>query len=468
MKNLQQGKVPPHSEKLEETVLGSILIDFKCLDEVVQIFKFNSDVFYKTKNQHIYTAILNLYEEGVEIDLITVSQQLKKQKHLDKIGGDYYLVQLTQKLSSSAHIETHCRLMQQFYIKRQMIKKSDEIIKMAYDDSFDSIDLLEKDFRLTEKINDVVFSSKQTQTYADSLRDVAKRVELLSNQKENEFSGITTGFNVVNKFTGGWQDSDLIIIAGRPAMGKTALMLKNAVECGKQNIPAIIFSLEMSSTQLAARTIAINSNFHLSQLIRDGFEKEKYFNSLSSKLDKMKDFPLYIEDEAGMDIHDIISKARIYKRKHNIKIIFVDYLQLIRDRTKQNNREQEIASIARNLKLIAKELQIPVIALSQLSRAVETRTDKRPKLSDLRESGAIEQDADIVTFLYRHEYYHPDGDLDQWLIDKGANSEFSFAKYRQGSLSTIGLHFDQNKVRYEDPEEVIENIDNQNTEEVAY
>jgi replicative DNA helicase len=209
----------------------------------------------------------------------------------------------------------------------------------------------------------------------------------------------------------------------------------------------------MSSNQLTARHISINSNFHLSQIIRKGFEKPEYFTTLSEKIDTMQNFPIYIEDTPSMDIRDIVSKARILKRKYDIKILIVDYIQLVVDKTKVNQREQEISSITRNLKLIAKELNIPVIALSQLNRSVETRTDKHPKLSDLRESGAIEQDADIVTFLYRHEYYYPDSPLDDWLVEKGANAEFSFAKYREGSLETIGIHFDGNKVKYSDPQE---------------
>jgi replicative DNA helicase len=276
---------------------------------------------------------------------------------------------------------------------------------------------------------------------------------MLSRADQVNLTGVATGFKVLDDFTGGWQPSDLIIIAARPGMGKTSFVLKTTLECGIRNIPCAFFSLEMSSNQLSARTIANNSNFHLSQLIRKGFEKPEYFNTLSSKIDKMKDFPIYIEDTPSMDIRDIVSKARIMKRKHDIKILIVDYIQLIVDKTKANNREQEISSITRNLKLIAKELNIPVIALSQLNRSVETRTDKHPKLSDLRESGAIEQDADIVTFLYRHEYYYPDSPLDDWLVNKGANAEFSFAKYREGSLETIGLQFDGNKVKYSDPQE---------------
>ena len=238
-------------------------------------------------------------------------------------------------------------------------------------------------------------------------------------------------------------------------MGKTALALKNVVECGLANIPCGFFSLEMSRMELSARTVAINSNFHLAQIIRDGFKKDKYFERFNHLKSEMKKFPIHIDDRPGLDIRDIINKARIWKRKHGIKILFVDYLQLVNDRTKGNNREQEMASVSRNLKGLAKELDLPVIALSQLSRAVETRGgSKRPKLSDIRESGAIEQDANIVAFIYREHYYDPDAELPDYLTSIGANAEFSFAKYRDGSLETKGLYFDANKVKYMDPEEL--------------
>lgn len=442
-------KTLPYSLEVEEAVISTLLNNSDASIEVMPILR-DSDIFYNLKLKNIFKAIQDLYLNNQKIDLITVVEKLKALK-LDVPTHEIVLV--TNKVVSSSHIEYHCRLLLQFFIKRSIIKKSQENISLAMDDACDSLDLLNADAKSNDDINEAVFSGRKSKSYAESLMDNLKRVELLSNDDSNHFTGVPTGFKVVDDFTGGWQPSDLIIIAARPGMGKTALVLKTAVECGKRNIPCAFFSLEMSSNQLSARTIAINSNYHLSQLIRKGFEKPEYFDRLISKIDKMKDFPLYIEDTPSMDIRDIVSRARLLKRKHDIKILIVDYIQLIVDKTKANNREQEIASITRNLKLIAKELNIPVIALSQLNRSVETRTDKRPKLSDLRESGAIEQDADIVTFLYRDHYYYPDKELDDWLLIKGANAEFSFAKYREGSLETIGLHFDGNKVKYSDPED---------------
>jgi len=440
----------PYSYDIEQAVIAAMMIDTDSSIEVMPILK-DEAIFYDEKHKSLFKAIRSLYNENAKIDLITVSEKIKVLKL--KVTP-HEVVEISQKIHGTAHLEYHCRLLLQYYIKRSVIKKSQDNIKLALEESTDSLDLLNVDAKTNDDINEIVFSGRKTKSYAQSLQDNLKRVELLSSNSKDSFTGIPTGFKVVDDFTGGWQNSDLIIIAARPGMGKTALVLKTAVSCGLNNIPCAFFSLEMSSNQLSARTIAINSNFHLSQLIRKGFEKDKYFNTLTSKIDSMKNFPLYIEDTPSMDIRDIVSKARIMKRKHDIKILIVDYIQLIVDKTKQNNREQEISSITRNLKLIAKELNIPVIALSQLNRSVETRTDKRPKLSDLRESGAIEQDADIVTFLYRHHYYYPDSPLDDWLLNKGANAEFSFAKYREGSLETIGLHFDGSRVKYEDPEEM--------------
>jgi len=439
----------PYNKELEETVIGALLTNADAAIEVMPILK-DAKIFFSIKMQKIFKAIVAIYNANDKIDMLTVDDKLKSLK-LDV--PTYDLVLICNKTGSSAHLEYHCRLLLQYYIKRSIIKKSQRNIQLAMDESTDSLELLNTDAKGNDDINEIVFSGRKTKSYAESLHDNLKRVEMLSNADEKKLTGVPTGFKVLDDFTGGWQPSDLIIIAARPGMGKTSLALKTLLECGIQNIASAFFSLEMSTNQLTARHISINSNFHLSQIIRKGFEKPEYFTTLSEKIDTMQNFPIYIVDTPSMDIRDIVSKARILKRKYDIKILIVDYIQLVVDKTKANQREQEISSITRNLKLIAKELNIPVIALSQLNRAVETRPNKRPKLSDLRESGAIEQDADIVSFLYRHHYYYPDTPLDDWLVNEGANAEFSFAKYREGSLETIGLHFDGNKVKYSDPQE---------------
>lgn len=446
---MKEGINIPQDTKMERSVLGALIIDDKAHLEALPILK-EVDMFYSPKHQYIFTAIRDLSFRNDPIDLMTVNSRLMEMEKLEEAGGTMYLVELSNAVSSSAHIENWCRILLQHWIKRRLIADANKVIAEAFKPDTDSLDILEMAAKLNDNLNDILFSGTKTVSYPDALTAVEKRVELLSNQKEGEFTGVETGFQKLNQFTGGWQPSDLVIIAARPGMGKTSLVLKTLVECGKKGIPVGFFSLEMSTQQLAARTVAIESNFHLSQLIRDGFEKNEYFKTLTAHTSKMKQYPVYIEDSGNVDIRDIIARARIWKRKHDIQILFVDYIQLATDKTKGNNREQEIASISRSLKMLAKELNLPVIALSQLSRKVEERVDKHPKLSDLRESGAIEQDADIVCFLYRHEYYYPDGDLPDELVKMGANAEFSFAKYRSGSLETKGLYFDKNKVKYTD------------------
>lgn len=451
MSNYAKAKSIPKATDLEELVLAAMLIDSNSIDEAITLLK-DPDMFYKTQHKYVYGAILSLYHKKEAIDLATISEELKRRGELDKAGGDYALIELTQKVSSSAHIEHHCRILMQYWIKRKLIHNSNLVISEAFDDKSDPLDLLNDAANMLDEIQEIIQSGRKNKTYSQALKDVVQRVELISNQEDHELTGVTSGINWINKFTGGWQPSDLVIVAARPGMGKTAFIMNNLVECGKLGIPAGVISLEMSIEQLTARTIAINSNFHLSQLIRDGFEKDSYFTTLQSTTHKMDKFPIYIDDRGSLDIQDIISTARIWKRKYGLKILFVDYIQLATDRTKGNNREQEIASISRNLKKIAKELQIPVIALSQLSRQVETRTDKRPKLSDLRESGAIEQDADAVTFLYRESYYNEEAERPFPESSHIHKTEFIFAKNRHGSLGFEDLYMDMNKVKFLDPE----------------
>lgn len=437
--------------EIEETVIATMLLFPNSVMDAVRIFR-DEDVFSNLKYKLIYKAISDLYAENQNIDLITVMHQLVKDGAIEKIGGHGALASIANKVSSDAHFETHCYILMQFWIKRKLIDKSMKIISLAKDDETDSLEILEKDSREIDVINDFLSGKKKVLSYAESLTAVVDRVELISNSDSNTLTGVPTGYTLVDRFTGGWQNSDLIIVAGRPGMGKTAFVLKTLVENGKQNRPVGFFSLEMGVEQLAARTIAINSNFHLSQLIKNGFSKPEYFQKLNEVRSEMESFPVYIDDTPSIDIRDLITTARIWKRKYGIQILIVDYLQLVSDRTNRNNREQEISKISRSLKGLAKELNIPVIALSQLSRSVESRNDRRPRLSDLRESGAIEQDADIVMFLYRAEYYGLEVDED--ISREGGNAELSFAKYRHGSLETIPLLFVGDKVKYKDVTEI--------------
>lgn len=451
--NLEKGKVMPHSLEIEEAVLGALLVDANAIDECLIVLK-TAEVFYKEANKAVFEAISALYASNEVIDLLTVGARLRSMGKFEVAGGDFALITLTQKISSGAHIEMHSRMLLQFYIKRQLIRDASMMLSTAYDHDIDSLELLNNWGEALDVLQEQISSGRKNVSYSEGLDLVEKRVEFLTHKSPEEVTGARTGFNVIDQFTGGYQPGELIVEAARPGMGKTAKMLKCALENARIGSGVGIISAEMSAVQLITRTVAIDTNFHLTQLTKKGFEKAEYFAALSANKHRMKDFPIYIDDAASPDIRHVQATLRMWKRKFDIKIAIVDYLQLLSDTTKQGNREQEIASISRKLKGLAKELNIPVIALSQLSRAVETRgSSKRPMLSDLRESGAIEQDADMVTFIYRPEYYNIE--VDDELAEMGANTEIIFAKYRGGAPgTTIGLHWQGDKTKFEDPKVV--------------
>ena len=446
--NLQQGKIPPQALELEEAVLGAMLIDKKGVDEVIDILQ--PDAFYKTSHQLIFEAIYQLFQDSQPIDLLTVSSELRKKGKLEAVGGEFYLVQLSQRVASSAHIEFHARIILQKFIQRSLIKISNEIIESAYKESTDVFDLLDE---AESKLYDVTQGNikKSSETAQNLVLEAKKKIEEIS--KRDGLSGVSTGFEKLDKLTSGWQPSDLIIIAARPGMGKTALTLSMArnIAVGKQ-IPVAFFSLEMSSVQLITRLISSETGLS-SEKLRTGKLADHEWQQLNVKVTDLEKAPLFIDDTPSLSIFDLRAKARRLSSQHGIKLIVVDYLQLMTAgaSSKTGNREQEISTISRNLKALAKELNIPVIALSQLSRAVETRGGtKRPMLSDLRESGAIEQDADIVSFIYRPEYYN----IDEWDDDERTPSEgqaeFIVAKHRNGGLDNIRLKFVGHLGKFED------------------
>lgn len=451
VKNLEKGRIPPQAVELEKAVLGALIIDEKGVDEVIPIIK-SSDVFYKEQHQLIYEAIQELYNKNQPIDLLTVSDKLKSLESLDKVGGDYYLIGLTQQVSSSAHAEFHARVLVQNWMKRQFIKTSSEVIGLCYDETQDVFDVENYLEAKLDLIRELTSSGSNQLTMEQAVTHVVERVERLSYMDEGEITGVPTGFDKLDRLTGGWQDSDLIIVAARPGMGKSAFCSATILASVINKKAVGVISLEMSTVQLVTRLMANNSTFHLNQLFRHGFDKDKiheYFPKLKALKDSMKGYPVYFNDTPALDIRDVKSTARLWKRKHGIKLLIVDYLQLIKDATKSNNREQEISSITGQLKAIAKELNIPVIALSQLSRKVEDRGGmKKPQLSDLRESGAIEQDADLIGFLWRPAYYK--FEVPESLYEIGANTEFNVAKHRNGSLQPLGIWFDENKTKFQE------------------
>ncbi|SHG81423.1 replicative DNA helicase [Flavobacterium defluvii] len=438
--NLEKGKLPPQVLDLEEAVLGAMMIDKKGVDDVIDILQ--PDAFYKDAHKHIFEAILQLFTETQPIDILTVSTQLKKNGKLELAGGDFYLIQLTQKIASSAHIEFHSRIILQKFIQRSLIRISSEIIEESYDETTDVFDLLDKaESKLYEVTQGNIKRSSET---AQSLvLQAKKRIEEIAGKEG--LSGIATGFEKLDQLTSGWQPSDLIIIAARPGMGKTAFVLSMARNISIQFGHAVaVFSLEMASVQLITRLISSETGLS-SEKLRTGKLEKHEWEQLSTKVKDLEKAPLFIDDTPSLSIFDLRAKCRRLASQHGIKLIIIDYLQLMTaggNAKGGGNREQEISTISRNLKALAKELNVPVIALSQLSRAVETRgSSKRPLLSDLRESGAIEQDADIVSFIYRPEYYK----IEEWDDDEQSSTagqaEFIVAKHRNGGLDNIRLKF---------------------------
>ncbi len=448
--SLEKGKLPPQAIDLEEVVLGAMMIDKKGVDEVIDIL--NAEVFYKEAHQHIFEAIHLLFENSEPVDLLTVSAQLKKNRKLEAAGGEFYLVQLTQKVSSSAHIEFHARIILQKFIQRSLIKISNEIIEDSYNETTDVFDLLDN---AEAKLYEITQGNikRSSETAQNLVIQAKKKIEEIANQEG--LSGVPSGFTKVDKLTSGWQPSDLIIIAARPGMGKTALTLSMARNIAvEHNIPVAFFSLEMSSVQLITRLISSETGLSSEKLRTGNLEKHEW-EQLNVKVKGLEKAPLFIDDTPSLSIFDLRAKARRLSSQHGIQLIIVDYLQLMTagGSQKGGNREQEISTISRNLKALAKELNVPVIALSQLSRAVETRGgSKRPLLSDLRESGAIEQDADIVSFIYRPEYYKIDEWDDEDRTPTAGQAEFIVSKHRNGGLDEIRLKFIGHLGRFENLE----------------
>ncbi|MDX8553055.1 replicative DNA helicase [Tenacibaculum sp. 1B UA] len=447
--SLEKGKLPPQALELEEAVLGAMMIDKKGIDEVIDIL--HPDAFYDKRHQEIYAAIYALFQNSEPIDLLSVSNQLKKNGKLDLAGGDFYLIGLTQKVASSAHIEFHSRIILEKFIQRKLITISSEIIENAYDETVDVFDLLDdaegKLFEVTQG------NLKKGAERADSLvQQSINKIQEISTKEG--MSGLATGFTKLDALTSGWQPSDLIIIAARPGMGKTAFVISMAKNMAIDfNHAVAVFSLEMSSVQLITRMISSETGL-TSEKLRKGNLEPHEWEQLNVKVKKLSDAPIFIDDTPALSIFDLRAKARRLVSQHGVKILIIDYLQLMTAGGAGGNREQEISTISRNLKALGKELNVPVIALSQLSRAVETRGgSKRPLLSDLRESGAIEQDADIVSFIYRPEYYG----MTEWDDDDHSpcegQGEFIVAKHRNGGLDNIRLKFTGHLAKFSDLEE---------------
>ena len=426
---MELGKVPPHDIEAEQAVIGSMLTDTDAVTSAIEVLK--AEDFYREDNKEIYEAILNLYNRSEPIDIITVKAELESMGKFEQVGGLEYLAELPDKVPTTANAMKYIKIVEEKSTLRRLIKTANEIIELGYSPTEEVDDIMEnaekKIFNIMQEKNQKGYSPLK-----DVLVESFTKLEELYNRKQH-ITGVPSGFIELDYRTAGFHGSDLVLIAARPAMGKTAFALNIATYAAvKANIPVAVFSLEMSKEQLVNRILCSEAMVD-SNKVRTGKLEEDDWTKLAEAIGPLSEAEMYIDDTPGINIMEIRAKCRKLKLEKNIGLVVIDYLQLIQGTNKRGgSREQEISEISRSLKILAKELNIPVIALSQLSRAAEQRPDHRPMLSDLRESGAIEQDADIVMFLYRDDYYNEDS-------EKKNIAEVIIAKHRGGSTGTVEL-----------------------------
>lgn len=439
------GRLVPRAVEIEAAVLGALMLEKDAFSLVCDLL--TPESFYEPRHATIYSAIQSLGLAEEPIDMITVTNKLRNDGELEKIGGAGFVASLTVNVASAAHVEYHARIVAQKHLARELIAFASNVENSAFDESNDVDDLLQeaegKLFEISQR------NLKGDVIQIDPLLTRAIDQMQIAAQRQTGISGLSTGFHELDKLTSGWQNSDLIIIAARPAMGKTAFVLSMALNIAMQNNPVAVFSLEMSNQQLVNRLIS-NACEIPGNKIKSGQLSDIEWNQLLNRIQRLNGLPLFVDDTSGLSMMELRTKARRLVREHGIKLIVIDYLQLMTAGIKLGSREQEVSTISRSLKQLAKELDIPIIALSQLNRKLEDRgnKDKRPQLSDLRESGAIEQDADIVCFIHRPEYYLKSS------VDSDGNNikgkaEFIVAKHRSGSTDTIDMFFRHEYVRFE-------------------
>ena len=427
---MELGKIPPNDVDAEQAVIGSMLTDKDAVIAAIEVLK--EEDFYREDNKTIYSAILNLYNRSEPIDIITLKSELTAMGMFEKIGGFEYIVGLPEKVPTTANVEKYINIVKEKSELRRLIKTANEIIEQGYDPTENIDDIMNN----AEKKIFNIMQDKDQKGYSpikDVLVDTFTELEQLYNQKQH-VTGVPTGFIDLDYKTAGLHNSDLVLIAARPAMGKSAFALNLATNAAvKANVPVVLFSLEMSKEQMVNRILCSEAMVD-SNKVRTGKIDDEDWIKLANTMGELSEAPIYIDDTPGISINEIRAKCRKLKLEKDIGMVVIDYLQLVQGSSKrsQGSREQEISEISRSLKILAKEINVPVIALSQLSRAPEQRPDHRPMLSDLRESGAIEQDADIVMFLYRDDYYNEDSE------DKGL-AEVILAKHRAGSTGTVKL-----------------------------
>lgn len=448
-------KLPPYSLELEEAVLGALMIEEKAFGQVDEFL--TPEIFYKDAHQKIYAAISRMGKKGDKIDIMTVANELLKTNELTEIGGPYYIATLTSRVASGANIEFHCKILLQKFVGRELIRTAGEMLQEAWADAEANEDVFDSINRAETKLANIsgkIIKSDYRQIEPISREIIEKSVAIKTSGKD--ISGVPSNYKKLDELTGGWQNSDLIILAARPGMGKTALVLKfarnAAVDHGK---PVAVFSLEMSAIQLVARLQSQESGIPASVMLKTGLTDSEV-GYLVNKVAGLEHSPIYIDDTPALSLYEFRAKARRLKRERKIELIIVDYLQLMNTGGEhRGNREQEISAISRGLKQVAKEMDIPIIALSQLSRAGEQRGGaKRPQLSDLRESGSIEQDADMVMFIYRPEYYNIETD-EEGNSTKGM-ALIDIQKHRSGGLDDVWLRWVPHCTNFLDIEEASE------------
>jgi replicative DNA helicase len=461
---MEHGKVPPQAVDLEEAVLGAMMLEKDAVTAVIEFLK--PEVFYKEAHQKIYAAIQSLFSNTEPIDILTVINELKSRGELDMVGGPYYITMLTNRIASAANVEYHARIILQKHIQRELIKISSEIIQDAFEDTTDVFDLLDK----AEQSLFNVSETNLRRNYEDMTSLVNMAVKDIENARnaENSFRGVPSGYTDLDRITAGWQKSDLIILAARPSMGKTAFALSIARNIAVDfDMPVAVFSLEMSAIQLVTRLISAETEIPAEKL-RKGNLADYEWEQLNDKIGKLGKAKIFIDDTPALTIFELRAKCRRLKQQHDIQMVFIDYLQLMTlGGNNKGNREQEISQISRSLKALAKELDVPILALSQLSRQVENRPaqSKRPLLSDLRESGAIEQDADLVLFIYRPEYYKLDFFEDNTPTDGMA--EIIIAKHRNGAVGDVRLRFVKHLAKFENVSNIPAMDENYNNNDVG-
>jgi replicative DNA helicase len=445
--NAQYGKIPPQAVEVEEAVLGALMLEREAFIGVADVLIEES--FYKEEHRTIFKVIKELSMEDKPVDLLIITQELKNRGLLEQVGGPVYITQLTSKVASAAHLEFHARIIAQKYIQRELIRACSEIQANAYDETKDVDELINQAESAIFKISEGNIK-KETQPIKPILKEAVNLIQEAS-KRDDGLSGVPSGFSGVDRVTSGWQKTDLIIIAARPAMGKTAFILSMTRNMAVQfKVPVAVFSLEMASIQLVNRLIASESELG-SEKIKKGTLIGDDWNRLNGAIQVLDEAPIFIDDTPALSIFEFRAKCRRLKMQHDIGMVLVDYLQLMTAGTDtRGSREQEVSMISRSLKAIAKELNVPIIALSQLNRSVESREGKRPQLSDLRESGAIEQDADMVIFIHRPEYYG-------LTEDEEGNSlrgiaEIIIAKHRNGAVEDVKLAFRKELARFSDIE----------------